>query len=384
MMANQTAKSPRPSSPCLVRLLALLLALLLGITLPLSLLTFDVWRVIFNPPLVKEIITDEVVNSNLIPISLEWFSEQRADERVAQGEALTGVDEPDIVLLLSFLDRDDWRAIKQQVLTDEFLANLVSVTVDGIYRWIDTDERTPQITWDLRPFIERVNGQPGTNVIVIAYDNLPDCTEAQIQDFLTRLSAAPPNTEVLYNLCKFPAPWQEDQFSDYQNALFKVVENIPNEFSLTNDRPAPSSSEDAGPAALKRQLRLIRFTAQWAWLVPLGLVLLLAALIVRSQQTLGKWVGIPLLLGGGLTLLVALALPPLLIGVLASGPLSETPPIIAQELSRIISRISGEIFRPMTLQASLIGVLGLALLIVGLIKGKGAPAPPAGQTATEH
>ena len=345
--------------------MATFMGLLLVILLPLGLLTFDIWRVVFNPEFMKTLLTEEVLHSELIPLGLEWFSERRADQRVAAGEALTGVDEPDIVLLLSFMDQDAWRNIKTEVLTDEYLTNLVSVTVDGTYSWIDSEDRVPQISWDLRPFIEQADSEHGVRAIEIAYDQLPDCTPEQVQDFEARLAASPPNAEVLYNLCEFPEPYFEDQFEDYLNALFKVIENAPPEFALTDELAQTDDSAGVGPEALKSQLRTVRLIAQWAWLLPLVLVLLIAAVAVRSLYTLGRWEGLPFLLGGLLGVLIALVLRPGISGYLAAGPLSETLPLIAEEALRILGRIMAAIFSPLLIQSSVFVVLGLVLLFVG-------------------
>jgi hypothetical protein len=77
------------------------------ITTPISLLAYDTGRIVFTPPLLKQILTYEVPHSDLIPVALEWFSGSRAQARVDSGEALTGINEPDVVLLMSFLDRND-------------------------------------------------------------------------------------------------------------------------------------------------------------------------------------------------------------------------------------------------------------------------------------
>ena len=264
--------APARKAGCLARGLAFVLASLLVIALPLSLLALDVWRVVFNADLIKHLLTDEVVNSDLVPVALEWFSDRRAEQRVREGIALTGVDEPDMVLLLSFMERNSWRAVRAEVLTDEFLTHLVSVSVDGTYQWIDSENVVPQVTYDLRQFINRVNSEHGTNSVVIAYDQLDACTEEEIADFLARLAAAPPGSEVLYNLCEFPDPWHDDQFSDYENALFKVVENVPPEFALTDELAQTVDQQGVGPEAIKRQLRLIRLVGMWAWLAPLPAV----------------------------------------------------------------------------------------------------------------
>jgi hypothetical protein len=353
----------RSQSAPAARAVAFLLGVLLTFTLPLSLLAFDVARVVFNPDFMKTLLTEEVVHSDLIPIGLEWFSERRAQERVDRGEALTGVDEPDIVLLLSFMDRGAWRDIKTELLTDEFLTNLVSVSVDGVYTWIDSADRVPQITWDLRPFIEQASGDHGERSIEIAYDRLPDCTEEQIQDFTARLSNAPPNTEVLYNLCEFPDPWFEDQFSDYLNSLFKVVENAPPQFALTDELAQVGDQDGVGPEALKSQLRQIRLIARWAWLLPMTLALLIAALVVRSLPTLGRWEGSPFLFGGLLGLVLALVLRPAVTSFLAAGPLSEIPPLVAEEALRISGKIFDAIFSPLLIQSGVFVLLGLVLLL---------------------
>ncbi|MBI2976254.1 MAG: hypothetical protein HYY33_04830 [Chloroflexi bacterium] len=378
---DKKSSEPR-QAPFLAKALAFILALLLVVGLPLFLLVFDVWRVVFNPPLIKNFITYEVVSSDLIPVGLEWFSDRRAQERVQKGEALTGIDEPDIVLLMSFLGREDWRAIKKELLTDEFLTHIVSVTVDGTYGWIDSADRVPQITWELTPLIDRLDSEHGVNGIVIAYDNLPLCTQKEIDDYLYRLSLVPPGVEVLYNLCQFPPPWHDDQFSDYKNALFKVVANVPPQFALTDELSRVADQGGIGPDALKGQLILIRTLGNLAWLLPLVLLLLIVAVIVRSLKTLSRWVGLPMLVGGLLALLPTLVYRWLIANVLAAGALSETPEIIKPEVIRVITRAADEIFRPMMLQAVVIMALALGLLLwYGLASRRAPSARPAAPAA---
>ena len=363
-MSNISPPQPtkKESSGCL-KWLALPFAILLVIVLPLALLAFDVGRVVFNRPLVKSIVTDEVVNSDLIPAALEWFSDRRAQQRVASGEALTGIREPDIVLLMSYLDAKDWRAIKEEVLPDEILTEWTSITVDGTYDWIDSDDRVPQISWSLRSFKDRVNTQHGVNAIVIAYDNIAPCTQEEIEDFKTRLDAAPPGTDVLYNLCEFPDPWHEDQFSDYVNSLHEVVANIVDEFYLTEELSRIADTAGVGPEVLKAQLRLIRLLMLYAWVAPFALLMILLLLVVRSLRTLSRWCGLPLLVGGFVTLLPPLVYRYLITSLLATGPLSEAPELITQEATRAILRLAAHIFQPMLIQAIVVTGVGLLLVI---------------------
>ncbi|MBN2148675.1 MAG: hypothetical protein JW726_14910 [Anaerolineales bacterium] len=374
-MSEQKGTAQKSSSGCL-KTVALIVAVLLVVALPISLFAFDLGRAIFNVELVKRIITDEVVNSDLIPVALEWYSDRRAEERVATGEAMTGISEPDVVLLMSYLDRDDWREIKSEVLPAEILTEWTSVTVDGVYKWIDTNDRVPQITWKMQTFKERVNGQHGSNCIVITFKNLEPCTQEEIEDFQSRLAAAPSGTEVLYNLCNFPDPWHEDQFNDYLASLQDVVNNIPNEFALTEELAQVEDTAGVGPEALKQTLRSIRFWAGIAWLVPLALALILAALVVRSLEGLGRWIGFPLMVGGVLTLLPALTYRWLITNILAAGPLSETPELVMQEATRSILRLAAEVFRPLMWQALVLILVGLALAVFALLRRRSAKEAP--------
>ncbi len=383
---NDTSPPSPPAKPVkakgaslFAKILALPLALLLLLAIPLAILSFDIWRVVFNLPLIKAFITDEVVNSDLIPAGLAWFSEERAKERVKSGEALSGVDEPDVVLLLSFLSADDWRAIKKEILPDEFLTHLVSVTVDGAYTWIDSADRVPQITWDLKPFKAGVAGQPGENAVTIAYLALPACTEEQIADFLARLAASPAGVEVLYNLCEFPDPWHDDQIQDYVNALVDVNQNIPDQFALTETLSQMPDRDGVGPETIKEQLRLIRLLGMLAWALPLLLLVLIAALVVRSLRTLSGWLAVPLFIGGLLTLLIVIALNVTVATYLSSGVLSETPELLRQEVIRVVTRLAGEIFNPMLIQAGVILVISVLIVLANWIGGlfnKKKPAPP--------
>lgn len=361
--------SQKSASGCL-KAGAVIVVVFLVLALPLSLFFFDLGQAVFNQPLVKRIVTDEVVNSDLIPAALEWLSDRRAQERVASGEALTGITEPDIVLLMSFLDAGDWRQIKAEVLTDEILTDWTSVTVDGVYDWIDTEERNPQVSWSMQAFKDRVNSEHGTNSIVIAFDNLEPCNQEQIADFEARLAAAPEGTEVLYNLCNFPDPWHEDQFQDYLNALGDVVRNVPDSFNLTEELlQVEDATEGVGPLALKEMLRNIRTLAGWAWLVPLVLLALLVLLAVRSLKDAGRWLGAPLMVGGALALLPALVYRSVITGWLISGPLSEAPDLIRSEATRAILRLAAEVFRPLMFQALALLAVGLVLVVLMLVLG---------------
>ncbi|MBN2548166.1 MAG: hypothetical protein JXB15_03340 [Anaerolineales bacterium] len=362
----------------LARFLALLLALLLVLSLPLALFAFNLRQIIFNPEPVKRILTDELTNSDLAPVALEWFSDQRAQLRVERGEALTGDEEPDIVLLMSFLDREDWRQIKTEVLTDEMVSAWITSFVDAFFAWLESSDAAPQISLDMRSFRERVNSEHGIQAIQIAYGELEPCTVDQITDFEKRLEDAPANMQVLYNLCEFPDPWHEDQFKDYLATLSKTANQIPDDLDVIAELAHAGSDPTAALQSFRQIYHQLRTGLGYAWLVPLILLLLILALAVRSMRSLGSWWGIPLLIGGLLTIVLALLHPSLLSSPLVVGAISIIPELVRSDLQRLMLRLAGTVFQPVLIQGMVVALLGVILLAAGLLTKKKEPAtePP--------
>jgi hypothetical protein len=352
----------------IAKILVVLCIIVLILTTPVSLFAFNLGRTVFNVPLVKQILTDEVVNSNFIPIVLEWFSESRAQQRVDTGIALTGINEPDVILLMSYIDRDGWRRIKEEILTPEILIDWVSVTVDGFYNWIDSTDPTPQITFDLKSFIERVDSEHGANAILIAYEYLKPCTQEQIDDFKNRVQAAPAGSEVLYNLCEFPDPWHDDQIQDYVTSLEDVTANIPPSISLTQELAQLQDKQGIGSTALQQQLRTARFATRFSWLPPVVLLVILL-LLYRTWRVCTR-AGLPLFIGGSLSLLPTLIYRGTITRILSRGPLSEVPDVILTEASRALLRLLHEVFKPMLIQSAIIAGAGLLVIVISLIVGK--------------
>ena len=180
--ADERTERKKPGG--LARFLSVALAVLLALLVPLSVLVWDIYRTVFNPPLMKTVLTDIVTNSDLIPVALEWYANVRAELRAETTTAIPWVDEPDIIELLAILDVDDWRSERYEVLPNEILTPWVHLTVDGTYAWIDSADRNPQIVWPMQPLKDRVNSEHGHNAIQIVYDALEPCVEEQIADFL--------------------------------------------------------------------------------------------------------------------------------------------------------------------------------------------------------
>lgn len=359
--------------------IAFVLVLLFVLALPTALVTHNVSRVVFDTALVKSVFIKQIVQSDLISVTLEWFSYRRAEERVRTGEAQTGIREPDVVKALQFLDRDEWRKIKAEVLPNEILIGWLSAIADGVYAWIDTNDPVPNIALELKPWKDYTKSMHGVNAIQILYDALPPCSPEEIGDFVSRQKSAPSGTTVLYNLgtpCAFPLPWRTGQVADYRHNMDVIIDSNPDRFDLTQALAQIAEQQAIRIESIKQQLRAIRTLVVLSPLFLLALVGSMLILVVRSVSDLGRWVGLQLVVGGLVCLTPPLAYQGIITILFTASPMGGAPQQVQQEFVRVISILAAEIFQPMYVQALVIIVVGAALTILGIVVKQKSPAVP--------
>ncbi|HLF91464.1 MAG TPA: hypothetical protein VI451_21140 [Anaerolineales bacterium] len=351
----------------LTRFLALIVAIIFILFLPLSLLGFNVGQAVFNRPLLKSVLTDEVTQSRFVPTALARFSEE-----MSKGVPLGTEVETNIAAVFISLTQEGWQAVRVELLSDDILAGWVSSSVDSFYNWIDSDDPALHLLLDLESFKARVNSDNGLRSIEIAFDALPACTDAQVTEFLVELEAAAPGSQVVFPPCQFPDIYRDAQLTGYLDSLREVVNRIPDTFELTSqtDTPTPNNNPE-GWQSLKMILRFLRSIYWLGLVISILLFALLWLLAIRSAQSLARWGGVPLALAGLLALILSWLPGAFLTGYLVSGPLQDTSSGLREEILNVVSRLSQEVFTPMLIQAMIIFLIGgLILVFVGGIMAK--------------
>lgn len=357
----------------IARFFAFLAALLLILLLPLSLLSFNVGRVIFNRTLFKTFVNNAVIESELVPAALAWFTEE-----ISAGLPLAEGSQQDLAAALLSLTDEGWQAIRVEILTDDILEGWTTSIVDSFYDWLDSDEPLPRFTLDMQAFKTHLNSDFGLRAIEIAYNALPVCTGAQVQEFQVMLENAVPGLGVYYPPCQFPEIYQDDQLTDYLNSLTDVVRLIPDQYELQLQQSPPTDPQSGGGwQSLKSSLRTFR-TVYWMGLVVSALLWgLIALFVIRSPRGLARWGGIPLALAGIGAILLSWLPGAFLTGLLISGPLQKTSPQLREEILQVVSRIMQEMFTPMMVQSLIVLLIGgLMIVIVGGMMGKQPPKRP--------
>ena len=269
----------------------LLFALIFIVALPLSMTAFNTGKVVFNPIVVKRILSETITGADLIPSILTWLSELRAEERDATDISMPWYDEPNALDLIEFIRVEDWRRITAVLITDEIRVNWVTASVNGFFDWLDSDIILSNITWDLTALKSRINSEHGTEALSIAYESMPSCKENQIKEFKDRLISVPTGSNVFYTLCIFPDPWGKEQFSEYTRSLEDLAAFMPTSWNPVEVFSLGEDSQGTRVDTAKKQLYQARWRMKTAPVIPAILLLLIMISVVRTLKSLGFLVG---------------------------------------------------------------------------------------------
>ena len=358
--------NPSKRLPGFVRFILVVLGILLVLSTIMALIGFDIYTVLFNKAAIQRRLDSELSKTGIIPAALAEMSNQRAKQRIEAGETLSGSDEPDILLLLSYVKLDDWQHIQSLILPDEFILQLISTALDGVYDWLNTDAVSPQFSLDMVPMKTLLQGAKGEQAIMIAYAALPQCTQADVDDFESRGAKAAADEEVLYNLCQFPDPYHDDQVSDYLASVKTVSDAVPDQFKV-GEGSKPASSADANQLRIiKLVLRTMRFLGRWGWVVPLMLAGMIIAIAVRSFRSLGNRIGIPLLISGAFTLPLALVGSAQLTALVLQRLPEQLPVVMKSSVEGLATDLIAFAFRPLLVGSIAVLAVGVVLLVLGL------------------
>ena len=341
------------------RAFASALAILLALSIPISLLAFNLNRVFFDPARIKALLTEQAIHSDLVPATMEWFSESRAPDQ--EPSDFDNLEELKAADLVPYINRSSWRAISDEMLTDEFVTGAIATTVDGAYSWIEGEDSVPDMVLDLEPLKSRAQGDHGLNAAVLIFDNLPTCTEDQIAAVAAPNTSDPTSMPIPAVLCKLPDPWLEPQITGFVSAFAAAISEIPSPFEFGDELSKVSGESGLDLEQLKRQIRLPRTLGTLSILLTLVSLLSIAALFFRTPWFLGYWIGIPTAAGGAIALLWALLGGPLVVRALSGGALSQLTEAMRVSVLRLIEGALAQVFGPMAIQALVIALFGIGL-----------------------
>jgi hypothetical protein len=346
-------------------LLALALALVVVLTLPLTVLAHDIGQVVFSPGELADLVVGRIVDSG-------WLKGIVRD-RILFGELLP----PDpgggfnLGEALRYLEPTEVDRILDILLPPEWAGDQVSGILESLSAWLENAQPTPALSLDLQPLKDRLISGGAAQLVEAIVDSWPACTTEQVNQMI---AAGVGGSETPLFFCEPPEPHRSLLTTGATQTLVQQARALPSRLALGS---AGTSQATPGMSleqilAFKERIRLARALSGWGWILPLSLLGLIMALVVRSWRHLAKWWGTPLFVGGLLTLLILITFGGLanryLLPALA---LSTMPAVLSSMLTGVMEGLVAAVVRRLLLHGMVITLAGALLLLVS--RGKAAP-----------
>jgi hypothetical protein len=344
------------------RVLAILLAIGFAVLMPLALMAHSVVAVVFSPDVMASVLTQQ-------------FS-LAEDIRRPVFEALLGSEgEPDQGLDLSqalgYLTPEEQQQVLDNLIPPGWAHGQIEAAVHQTYAWLDSEDPHPTITLDMRPVKVHWMDSAVQGTVARVIDSWPDCTADKLAEFAASLLSG----EAAMVYCAPPGALGELLAGFLTTGLSTGVQALPPDLVLS-----PGSQRPAEMLEIKESLLTLRALGRWGWLIPVGLLLLILALMVRSVPDWGRWWGWPLLAAGLLSLGGLLGGGWLWRSGLQQFSLQAGGPLVLELLDGVLAALTGQISARLLRGASVLLVSGAALLVMARsVERKRAGGPGAGK-----
>lgn len=274
----------------LISFIAYALAISFIVALPVSIIAHNAIRILFSSDALSEAVTELVLLRGGIREQLldETFTSDWLDNLTSdRGNPF------------EFLTPQDRLRITQNLFPDAWIENQVQDGFETILAWIETDQSAPEIHLDFVPVKESLSEGGSKIIVAILVNSWPDCIRNQE---LTMRRALDNDLRMKFELCRPSDDTYALLVDRLDSLLLEYVGRIQSETSFLGD-----TGDDSFLRSLnnfKSQLLRLSLWLRWLRLFPLPMIGLLMALTIRSWSELGRWWGIPLMIGSLLGLLI--------------------------------------------------------------------------------
>jgi hypothetical protein len=227
------------------------------------------------------------------------------------------------------------------------------------------DDAPLQFNWNLVPVKNHLAGDPGQQALSIAFASLPDCTQEEVNAFLSQASTGVIEME---ELCRLPEPLGAQQQALFNAEMLGFGAAIPETYQFnTLQNATPELTRTL--TRTRSVLEFSRFLGRWGWMISFVVLLTIAAIGVRSLDSAGILLGLPLIMSGMLTLAAAVVSRFFLLGGLNDQLVISSNPALDTILELGVLNLSDHIFQTMLWQGvALLTVGGLLFVIMALRK----------------
>ena len=252
---------------------------------------------------------------------------------------------------LGHLSAGQWKTLIDAVLPPEQLESMTEDALNQFFAYLNGETDAPRIS--LVPLKNALAGPPGLNAALTIIQAQPDCT---IQEMLKILSSFG------QELCNPPRQVLDLLHPIIQSQLQAAASVIPDNVSLL-----PSTRSAAAGPSLKA-LQALRLLMRLSPVVPIGLLLVVTLIAVRTFKGWMLWWGWPFFLAGLLGMPLGFAGAPLFRWIIEgwlSKRIALTFPLeITVSLRAVLDATLREILRPAAWESAALFLVGLVMIFI--------------------
>lgn len=317
--------------------ISIILLVLFALLLPLALVLSNLSATLFNQEKLTGLLVDNVFSDQALPQRIKEmtiFEAQYSDlNKTLDMRMMTNV--------LGGIEAEKWLELFGLILPEETRVSLTNDLVGGLFAWLDTNDPYPDVVIPVTDMLGGVqeNILPVTAWVFDAF-RVPPCSDELVAGFAKGEYGADPTTLIT---CTPPAEMTGEVVAATSVMLGGMIaEQAPSEDIIVADQISAMMSEEeilSQKATINRARRLLPL----AWVLPILLFLVAAALVIRSVESAIAWLQWPLFATGltGLILGFRLANPiSLLEGALLPPPAGVPAPGIAVVFKLLESLLS--------------------------------------------
>ncbi len=268
---------------------------------------------------------------------------------------------------LQNLTANDWEIIFSTLLPPEATRLLIHQTLIQTLAYLNGQRESVQI--NLRPVKARLGGPAGVEAFLQLLAAQPACSPEQIARLIAIGTGMDSGED--FTLCNPPPQMLNAAMPVLQEQVSAFASEIPDEITILPQEPG---------AGAPKGLRSLRLIMRLSPLMPMGILLGITLLAVRTLRTWLRWWGIPLLIAGLLGAILGWLLTPLFDLIFIAFVTTNLPPFFPGNVIELIYDVTAgvvqSILEPVVLQAIAIAAIGLLAVIGSLFAREEAEEPP--------
>lgn len=286
-------------SSVLAKGFAILFSIAFVLSAVMSLLLTSIDRRLFNASLYKNALVQQQVYDRLPGVLAEQLVMTMKSNNTGNNVNPPGGGTP---AFLQNLTVDNWKSILANLAPPDLLRSEAEGAIDQVFAYLNGQQETVKL--DLTPLKSRLVGSAGQDAIFSLIRAQPACTLQQIAQFMASALGGQG-----FGICRPPDSMLKEAAPLIQAALQQLVSQIPNEVVLLSSNSTQGSTGGSSSTnSLVTSVRNARLLMRLSPDLPLGFLLLISLLAVRTPKNWLRWWGIPLCVAGLVASMGVLAL----------------------------------------------------------------------------